>query len=50
MFCECFILHVTTSYLQHMFNVLKRLQKRFRNVLQHKFLQMLYAKTFAKHF
>ena len=34
MFCKCFILHVTTSYLQHVFNMLKHLQKRFANVLQ----------------
>jgi len=26
MFCKCFILHVTT-YLQHVFNMLKHLQK-----------------------
>jgi len=26
---KCFILHVTTSYFQHVFNILKHLQKRF---------------------
>jgi len=34
MFCKCFSLHVTTSYLQHVFNVLKHVQKCFVNVLQ----------------
>ena len=29
MFCKCFILHVTTSYLQHVFSMLKHLQKCF---------------------
>ena len=36
MFCKCFILHVTTAYLQHIvFNMLKRLQKCFAKVLQY---------------
>jgi len=48
MFCKRFILHVTTSYLQHVFNMLKHLQKCFANVLQQ--CCMFYAKTFAKHF
>ena len=26
---KCFILHVTTSYVQHVFNMLKHLQKMF---------------------
>jgi len=34
-FLQMFILCVTTSYLQHVFNVLKHLQKCFANVLQH---------------
>ena len=40
MFCKCFIVHVTTSYLQHVLNMLKHLQKCFAtfnifaNVLQ----------------
>jgi len=45
MFCKCSIVHVTTSYLQHVFNMLKHLQKCFAT-----FLQMFCRKTFAKHF
>jgi len=26
MFCECYILHETTAYLQHVFNMLKHSQ------------------------
>jgi len=35
--------------LQHVFNMLKHLQKCFANVSQLTFLQVFYAKTFAKH-
>jgi len=41
--------NVTTSYIQHVFNTLKHLQKCFANVLQH-YLQMFQRKSFAKHF
>ena len=34
MFCKCFILHVTTSYLQHVFNMLKMFCKCFATFLQ----------------
>jgi len=35
MFCKCFILRVTTYYLQHVvFNILKHLKKCFANILQ----------------
>jgi len=34
MFCKCFILHVTTSYLQHVFNMLKHFQNIYKNVLE----------------
>jgi len=37
MFCKCFILYVTTFYLQHVFYMLKQLQKCFAT-----FLQMFY--------
>jgi len=41
MCCKCFILHVTTSYLQHVLYLLKHLQK---NILQ------TYCKCFSvKH-
>jgi len=35
--CKCFISHITTSYLQHVFNMLKDLQKCSAT-----FLQMFY--------
>jgi len=45
---KCFIVHVTTSYLQYVFSMLKHLQKCFANVLQHfcKCLAYNICKTF----
>jgi len=33
MFCKCFVLRVT-AYLQHVFNMLKHLQKCFANIFR----------------
>jgi len=53
MFYKCFIVHVTTSYLQHVFNMLKHLQKRFATLFckcfSVKHLQNIFRGKTVKH-
>jgi len=47
---KCFILHVTTSYVQHVFNMLKHLQNICKNVLVFYFTCIPTSKTFLQMF
>jgi len=49
MFCKSFVWHVTTSYLQHVFNMLKRVLQHFCKCLSVKHLQNMFRAGYMRN-